>query len=278
MRNLAVTVLALLAAEARAGVVISEVLFNEVGSDVSGEWIEIYNNGTETVSLTGWKIGDEEARGATSLTEAMLVFPEGASIAPGEVQVVAVNATVFNNSYGFQPKYEGASGTSGDDASVPNLTTDPVWDPDGGVINMSNSNDHVLLVNAADELVDRVNWGNNGGLNPGLNPDGEADGQSWQRIDPTKDSDLAADWELGPLEQRSTPGKVPGNIFFQAEIFDGPGGPTLRWPAKAGAASYRVQMSGALGEWSDEALELTVTQWLLPAALPTRVFFRVLAD
>jgi len=37
-------------------------------------------------------------------------------------------------------------------------------------------------------------------------------------------------------------------------------------------------MSGALGEWSDEALELTVTQWLLPAALPTRVFFRVLAD
>ena len=278
MRNPAIIALTFLSAQAHAGVLISEMLFNEIGGDVSGEWIEIYNNGTETVSLTGWKIGDEEARTATSLTEAMMFFPEGASIAAGEVQVVAANAIVFKSVYGFLPKYEGASGTSGDDIAVPNLTTDPVWDPDGGVINMSNSNDHVLLVNASDEIVDRVNWGNNGGLNPGLNPDAEADGQSWQRTDPRTDSNLAADWSLVPLERRATPGTVPGPLLFQAEIFTGPEGPTLRWPAKPGTASYRVQMSDGLAEWSDEALQLTVTEWLLPIGLPSRVFFRVLAD
>jgi hypothetical protein len=37
-------------------------------------------------------------------------------------------------------------------------------------------------------------------------------------------------------------------------------------------------MSEGLVEWSDEALELTTTEWVLPLELPARVFFRVLAD
>ncbi len=263
---------------ARAGVVISEVLFNEIGSDVSGEWIEIYNHGPETVNLGGWKIGDEEARGATGLTEAMMVFPPGSSIASGQVQVIAMNANLFFVQYGFLPDYETASGTAGDHPEVPNLTNDPVWDPDGGVINLSNSNDHVLLLNAEEEIVDRVNWGNNGGLNPGLDPDAEADGQSWQRINPRINTGTAADWELVPLDRLSTPGTVTRPFLFQAEIVNGPRGPTLRWPAWTGAAGYRVQMSESLAAWSNVASQLTVTEWVLPEALPERVFFRVLAD
>ena len=278
MKWVSLVLIGLLPAVAPANLVISEVLFNEVGSDVSGEWIEIYNNGTEAVDLTGWRIGDEEARAGTSLTEAMLVFPGGATIAPGVVQVMALNAIRFNALYGFLPTYEAASGSAGDDPAVPNLTNDPVWDPDGGIINMSNANDHVLLVDAADGIVDRMNWGNNGGLSPGLNPDAEADGQSWQRIDPRTDTDRPEDWELAPADVRSTPGKIPGPLLFQAELFEGPSGPTLRWTPKSGATTYRVQMSEGLEEWSDEALELTTTEWVLPLTLPARVFFRVLAD
>lgn len=278
MKFLLLAVLGMVPLVARGGVVISEVLFNEIGADVSGEWIEIYNNGTESVDLTGWKIGDEETRGATSLTEAMMIFPADSSIGPGVVKIVALNANLFLAQYGFLPDFECAAGTAEDHVEVPNLTNDAAWDPDGGVINMSNSNDHVLLLDATEGVMDRVNWGNSGGLSPGLNPDAEADGQSWQRIDPRGDTNLAADWALVPIDRRSTPGVIPGPLQFQAEISDSPGGPILKWPAWPGAISYRVQMSETMEEWSDEALQLTTTEWLLPAVLPAKVFFRVLAD
>ena len=37
-------------------VLISEWLPNPKGSDTAGEWIELFNNGSERVSLAGWKI------------------------------------------------------------------------------------------------------------------------------------------------------------------------------------------------------------------------------
>ena len=278
MKRILIAAAGLIPLLGRAEVVISEVLFNEPGSDVSGEWMELYNNGGESVALSGWRIGDEETRAGTSLTEAMMFFPEGASIAPGEVQIVAANAIRFFNLYGLKATYEGVGGALGDDAEVPNLATDGEWDPDGGIINMSNSNDHVLLVSAEGVVVDRVNWGNNGGLSPGL-ADIEADGQSWQRMDPRVDTNGAADWALAPLEQHSTPGQVPGPRIFQAEVVVVEGaGPTLRWSPHPGALSYRVQMSVDLAEWSDEALQLGNTEWVLPTDLPARVFFRVWAD
>ena len=39
-----------------------------------------------------------------------------------------------------------------------------------------------------------------------------------------------------------------------------------------------IRRMAAQYEWSDEALELTTTEWVLPLTLPARVFFRVLAD
>ncbi|KQC02930.1 MAG: hypothetical protein APR54_09845 [Candidatus Cloacimonas sp. SDB] len=39
-----------------ASVVINEVLYDPSGSDSGYEWIELYNNGDETVDLNGWKI------------------------------------------------------------------------------------------------------------------------------------------------------------------------------------------------------------------------------
>ena len=197
----------------QGAVIISEILFNEVGSDTTGEWIEIYNNGPLAVDLTGWKIGDEETSGAASDTEGMFLFPAGSSIGPGVVQVVAVSANRYNTVYGFLPNYE--VGTGGDNASVPNAVVYAAWDPDlaaTNTINLSNTNDQVLLLNATDMIVDSASWGNTFSFNPGL-AQPLLDGQSYYRINPGSDTDTATDWaaspDTGTAATRSSPGVIP---------------------------------------------------------------------
>lgn len=207
-RILGLAVLAILAAKpASAALVISEVLFNEIGSDTDGEWYEIYNSGPAAIDLSNYKIGDEEASGATSTTEGMYQFPAGASIAPGDVQVVAVNANQFLAHYGFLPTYENAfddgANVGGDNATVPNLVLHSAWDPDGTRINGANANDQLLLLDGSDAIVDAVSWGNAFAFDPGLGT--AADGQSYERINANVDTDSANDWRLG---SPSSPGTV----------------------------------------------------------------------
>jgi hypothetical protein len=181
------------------------VVFNEVSSDVTGEWIEIFNTGPATINLTNYKIGDEETSGGTTLTEAMHQFPAGASIAPGELQIVAVSASRFQTVYGILPTYE----INETNAGVPNLTVYAAWDPDGGVLNMSNTTDHAYILGPADEIIDRASWGNNNAFNPGLTVP-VLDGQSYERKNSYIDTDTAADWQtVGDADDaaadRSTP-------------------------------------------------------------------------
>ncbi|MGF1632984.1 MAG: CARDB domain-containing protein [Phycisphaerae bacterium] len=183
---------------------ISEILFNEIGSDVGGEWIEIYNNGTTPINLTNYKIGDEETPGAISPTEGMFRFPTGATINPGEVQVVTNDALVFQASYGFLPNYA-ITGRG----LVPDMIQYTSWDPDGTRINGSNGTDEFLLLGPTDQVIDAVSWGTSTfAFNPPL-PDIEADGQSWERIPAgpgrLQDTNTAADWVLG---SPSSPGTI----------------------------------------------------------------------
>lgn len=196
------------ACKTHAALVISEVLFNEVGSDTVGEWIEIYNSGPAAIDLTDYKIGDEETSGGTGTGESVVRFPAGASIGPGAVQTVAVSAARFETVYGFAPTYE----LQGTNLAVGQMLAYAAWDPDGGLINMSNTNDQAILMNGSDAIVDAVNWGNTSFLNPGLAQPVD-DGRSYERINPLVDTDTANDWQLGPSNAtaalRSTPGVVP---------------------------------------------------------------------
>jgi hypothetical protein len=194
--------------ESQGALVISEVLFNEVSSDTAGEWIEIYNSGPAAIDLTNYKIGDEETSGGAGTGETVVQFPSSASIGPGVVQIVAVSAARFQTVYGFAPTYE----LQGTNLSVGQMLAYSTWDPDGGLINMSNTNDQALLLNGSDAVVDAVNWGNTSFLNPGLAQPVE-DGRSYERSNPLVDTDTANDWQLGPSNAtaalRSTPGVVP---------------------------------------------------------------------
>lgn len=209
VNGLAAIAVAVFSGSAQASLMITEVLYNEVGSNFLGEWIEIYNGTAAPIDLSNYKIGDEETPGQTGTTESLFQFPAGASIAAGEVQIIASGATRFAEVYGIAPTYEfsfvGDSSTpASDDPTVPNLAVYSAWDSDGNRLNMSNSNDQVLLVDGSDTIIDTVSWGNTFSFNPGLSAT-VSDGQSYERLAGLPDTNTAADWQLG---SNSSPGTV----------------------------------------------------------------------
>jgi hypothetical protein len=84
-------------------ILISEVMYNLDGQEPGLEWIEIYNRSIQRINLVGHKIGDSETRGDP---EGMYHFPVSSNIDPGQVVVIANQAYLFRQVYGFQPDYE----------------------------------------------------------------------------------------------------------------------------------------------------------------------------
>ena len=75
-------------------------MINEIESDPNPDWVEFYNRGSSTVTLTGWTVRDDDPNN-TAYT-----FPAGTTIAPGAYFVVTVlgfglgngdTVSLFNN-------------------------------------------------------------------------------------------------------------------------------------------------------------------------------------
>ncbi|MGJ3241933.1 MAG: lamin tail domain-containing protein [Opitutales bacterium] len=74
-------------------IVITEILYNASGADGSQEWVEIYNSGSSTVDVTGWKLNDEDANAGDWGTLS-------GSLAPGEVGIITeVPETDFKSAW-----------------------------------------------------------------------------------------------------------------------------------------------------------------------------------
>jgi len=138
-------------------VLITEVLYDAVGAEPAEEWVEIYNAAGTALSLEGYRLGDEEVPDGS---EGMRVFPAGAILESGEVNVVAVNATYFNTRWSQMPDYEVLSAEAG----VPDLVADTAWA--AGLISLGNSGDQVILTDASWTLLDVVTY--ESGVFPGI--------------------------------------------------------------------------------------------------------------
>ena len=177
---------------------ISEVLFNPDGSDDGQEWIELYNATGGSVNLTGFKVGDDQDP-LDGSSEGMLAFPNGATIEPGGVIVIAANALNFEARYGFEPDFEMEDSGS----PVPEMTPYPGWS--SGSVTLTNSGDELLLIDPGDNLVDAVSWGSSDwAFDPPVDG-GEAQGNSIERQPADQDTNSAADW-------RDQPAPDPGNV------------------------------------------------------------------
>ncbi|SEU40198.1 Metal-dependent hydrolase, endonuclease/exonuclease/phosphatase family [Myxococcus fulvus] len=101
---------------------INEVLVNEAGSDVNGEFVELVNTGTAALSIAGWTVSD-----AASVRH---TFPSGTTVPAGGVIVV----------------FGGAAG-------IPSGTPNAVG-ASTGTLGLSNSGDTVTVKNASGTVVD----------------------------------------------------------------------------------------------------------------------------
>ncbi len=165
-------------------ILVSEVLYDVLGTEPDGEWIEIYNAGASTIDLSNYKVGDEETPGQG---EGMLQFPSGTSINPGQVMVIANKATAFRSVWGFNPDYEMVAS----DEAVPDMIPYTAWA--SGEVQLANSGDEVLILDGGDAIVDAMSYGDKVTFfNPPC-PDVVA-GHSLERSPANVDTDTAADW------------------------------------------------------------------------------------
>ncbi|WP_240487186.1 lamin tail domain-containing protein [Hyalangium minutum] len=107
-------------------VFINEVLINEPGSDVNGEFVELVNPGSTAVSLAGWTVSDAAGLRHT--------FASGTSLGAGKAIVI----------------FGGAS-------AIPAGLTNAVAASTGS-LNLSNSTETVTVKNASGTTVDTVSF------------------------------------------------------------------------------------------------------------------------
>ncbi|MFT5123183.1 MAG: hypothetical protein ACI97B_001815, partial [Verrucomicrobiales bacterium] len=139
----------------QADIVINEVMFDLPSGQSYGEFIELYNRGTETVDLSGWAFTDGISYDV----------PLGTSLASGAYLVLASDAAWMQSTYGLQ-----VAGTfSGE---------------------LANKGEILRLVDEAGNLVDEVNYRVGGNW-----PDAtDGDGSSMELAHPDMDNAVASAW------------------------------------------------------------------------------------
>jgi hypothetical protein len=129
------------------------------GVSKEDEWVEISNPTNATVDLSGFMIGDAEQAG---VYEGMYAFPAGASLAPGQVLVVAASGAAFRATYSMAPDYD----IYRTDPLVPSLAPVPWWGT--GEWELRAAGDQILLLDASGRPVDVVAYGDR--TYPGVTP------------------------------------------------------------------------------------------------------------
>jgi hypothetical protein len=190
----AAAVVAAFTISAQGKLLVTEFIADPTGTDADREWIEIFNQSDLSLSLDGYKVGDEETKGGD---EGMFSFPTGTTIAAGQVYVIALKSSGFAALYGGQkPNFEVIE----TDMAVPNMIKYTTWA--SGTIALANTGDHALIVGPDDTIVDGANYGGVTMFFTGAPALGS--NESYERVGPV-DTDTAADWVVR-LSGAATPG------------------------------------------------------------------------
>ena len=122
---------------AGTGLVITEIMYNPVGTDSTHEWIEIKNGSTGAIDLTDWDFFENGTNHGLTLA-----LGEDAILAPGEFAVIAQDAVTFREPTDFP----GFSGTLFDSA-----------------FDLSNTGETIAMKNSGGEIVDEVTYSSSTG-------------------------------------------------------------------------------------------------------------------
>lgn len=90
---------------ALSNLIINEIMYNPLGSDAGREWIEIYNDGTNTVNISGWKFYEEGTNHGLTLINGSYILDGGSYVVIADDSSLFLldypdfNATLFDSTF-----------------------------------------------------------------------------------------------------------------------------------------------------------------------------------
>ncbi|MCX6132901.1 MAG: CotH kinase family protein [Ignavibacteriales bacterium] len=156
------------------GVVINEINYNSSDQFNSGDWIELYNTGSESIDITGWTYQDSDPAHAFR-------FPTGTILGAGQYVVLVEDSSLFK-------------------ARFPDIKNF-VGQMDFG---LSGSGEFMKLTNAKGEGVDSLTYDDQAPWP--TEPDGN--GATLELIDPARDNARGENWKASV--GHGSPGRING--------------------------------------------------------------------
>lgn len=124
--------------QVQAAVVISQVLYDPLGAESGGEAVELRNDGSSVVDISGWML-------ATEASAADATLPAGTSLSAGATYLMADSGW---NSAKDNPSWKQADHEE--------------------TLTMANSNSGVAIKDSSGAIIDAVGWGDAAEIKPGL--------------------------------------------------------------------------------------------------------------
>ncbi len=227
---------------------INEINYNSPDSADSGDWIELYNPGTESVNLSGWIFKDENDDHAFQI-------PDGTILEPESYLVIVEDANAFGDIHPNVTSFVGDTGFgfSGGGELL------RLFDPNGTLVDFV-------------EYDDRSPWP--------TEPDG--DGPTLELMDATADNSLASSWQASFMDY-GTPGAAnstgvqhdtPTNVVIVVNGND----VEIAWEGVPGAAQYHIYRGTDPENLTlyDSVTQLEYTD--VGASSETMYFYRITAD
>ena len=145
---------------------ISEVLYDPLGTEPNEEWVEVFNNTASPMELTDWTISDNKSTDVISPTVA---------IPAGGCMVIAASSEDFYANY---PGFAGAI----------------VFVADGKIGNgLGNTGDRLILKDSEGAVIDQMSYGTDTTVFDPSCPD-VPEGHSLERSPANVDTDTLEDW------------------------------------------------------------------------------------
>ena len=147
---------------------INEIMYNPPGADTDNEWLELYNNDTTDINITGWMLYEAGINHSLTLIQGSMIIPSGG------YAIIADNATTFLG------EHQECNCTVIDSA-----------------FSLNNSGEYIALKNATLGIIDEVaynaSWGADGnGRTLELNATGRWEESSVDRGTPCQQNSVLA--------------------------------------------------------------------------------------
>lgn len=175
MRTTTAILLLLFTHNLNAQIILTEVMFDPIGSESTDEFIEIYNIGQQAVDLSGFRVGDQNS-------QELLIFPDGDSFLQPEQFAVIFDADYFESSSTYENRVP---------ATALQITVDDRTLGSGGLLN--SQPETVILLDSVGEVIAEYTY----------SPDNQP-GHSDEKVDP-QGGDNAENWQ-NSLQENGTPG------------------------------------------------------------------------